>query len=89
MERAPRLQPFGHEGAQPKTAGVVLHPSGLEGGILPVVAEDQETRPLRMVHHVLRQDMHIGHIGGADRTCGLPVGAADAPSVGPAGEATR
>ena len=40
------LQTLGHESAQTETAGVVLHPPGLEGGILPVVTENQETRAL-------------------------------------------
>ena len=35
---------FGHEGAQSEAAGVVFHPAGLEGGILAIVAEDEESR---------------------------------------------
>jgi hypothetical protein len=83
------FETLGHEGAQAETTGMILHPACLEGGILPVVAENQETWPFRMVHHVLSQNMHVGHIGRTDRSRRFPVVAADTPPVGPAGEATR
>jgi len=67
---------------------MILHPACLEGSILPVVAENQEPWPFRMVYHVLSQNMHVGHIGRTDRSSRFPVVAADAPPIGPAGEAT-
>jgi hypothetical protein len=42
---------------------MILHPAGLEGGILAIVAEDQQALSLGVVHHVLRQDVDIGHVG--------------------------
>ena len=57
---------------------MVLHPAGLEGGVLPVVAEHQQPRPLGVVHHVLREHVHVGDIGGAHRAGRLAVVAADA-----------
>ena len=56
-----------HEGAQPEAARVVLHPAGLERGILPVVAEHQQPRPLGAVHHVLGQHVHVRDVDGPDR----------------------
>ena len=81
--------PLGHQRAQPEAAGVVLHPAGLEGGVLPVVAEDEQPRPLRVVDHVLRENVHIGHVRGAHGARWLAVVAADAPPVRAAREAAR
>ncbi len=65
-----------HEGAQPEAARVVLHPAGLERGVLPIVAEHQQPRPLGAVHHVLGQHVHVRHVDGADRPGRFPVPAA-------------
>ena len=81
---SPLLQTVGHQCAQAEAAGVVFHPAGLESGLLAVVAEDQQALSLGVVHHVLGEDMDIGHIGGAHGACGFAVGVAHAPSCGAA-----
>lgn len=79
-----------HEGAQPEAARVVLHPAGLERGILPVVAEAQQPRPQGAVHHVLGQHVHVRDVDGPDRTSGFAVPAAvRRAAVGPARQAAR
>ena len=79
-----------HEGAQPEAARVVLHPAGLERGILPVVAEAQKPRPLGAVHHVLGQHVNVRDVDGPDRASGFPVPAAVRRAAGgPARQATR
>ncbi|OPY06618.1 MAG: hypothetical protein A4E66_02160 [Syntrophus sp. PtaB.Bin001] len=80
------LETFGHEGTETETTGMILHPACLEGGILPVVAENKEPWPFRMMYHVLSQNMHVGHIGGTNRSRRFPVVAADASPIGPAGK---
>lgn len=67
---------------------MILHPSGLESGILAVVAEDQQPRPFGMMDHVLGQHVDIRHVGGAHGAGRLAVGAAEAPAVGTARQAT-
>ena len=56
--------------AAAETAGVVLHPTCLKGCILPIIGKDQQSLPLRMMHHVLGEHMHI--LGG--REFGWPPG---------------
>ena len=68
---------------------MILHPPGLKRRVLPVVAEHQQALPLRVVHHVLRQDVHVGHVDRAHRPGRLAVAAAHAAAVGAAGEAAR
>jgi hypothetical protein len=85
----PAFEAVSHQGAQTEASGVILHPSCLKGRILTVVAEYQQTGPLRVVHHILRQDMNIRNIGGADGSGRFPVCRSDHPSIGSAGQATR
>ena len=66
---------------------MVLHPAGLEGSILAVIAEHQEARTLRVVNHVLSEDMYIGDVRRAHRTCGLSISTSDPSAVRPAGDA--
>ena len=51
---------------------MVLHPSCLEGGVLPVVTEHQQPLPLGVVHHVLGKDMHIGDVDRAHPAAPAP-----------------
>jgi len=64
---------FVHEAAETEATGMILHPSGLEGGILAVVGKDQQAFALGVVEHTLGQHMHISSGGGADGTNGFAV----------------
>ena len=68
-------EPFAHERAQTKAAGVVLHPAGLERGVLAVVAEDEQAPSVGVLHHVLGQDVHIGYVDGSHFAGGFAVSA--------------
>ena len=52
---------------------MVLHPTGLKGRILAVVAEHEQPRPLRVMDHVLSQDVDIGGVAGSHRPRRLTV----------------
>ena len=70
------LQRLAHQCAEAEAACVVLHPAGLERGVLPVVAEDEKASPLGVLHHVLREHVHVGHVDGAHLAGRFPVSAA-------------
>ena len=78
------LHSRGHQGTQAVAAGVILHPARLESGILPIVAKDQQPGPFGVVHHVLGENVHVGHVSGANRPSRLPVPPVDPPSGRPA-----
>jgi hypothetical protein len=67
---------LGHERAQPEAAGVILHPSGLERGVLAVVGEDEQTWSFGQVQHRLRQHVHVRDADSADRARRFAVTAA-------------
>ncbi|MBK8179278.1 MAG: hypothetical protein IPK67_10405 [Planctomycetes bacterium] len=73
-----------HQRADAEPTSMVLHPSGLERSVLPVVAEHEESRPLGVLHHVLRQHVNVGDVCCAHRACGLSVASPDAPARGSA-----
>ena len=79
-----------HQRPQPEPACVVLHPAGLEGGVLAVVAEHEQARARRVVDHVLRQDVDVGGVAGAHRPRRFAVAAAaGAAAERVAGKAAR
>ena len=67
---------------------MVFHPPGLESRVLAVVAEDQQSPSVRVVNHVLCQNVHVRHVGGPDGTRRLPVVAAKMPADSSAGKTT-
>ena len=77
----PAAQSVRHQRPQAKPACVVLHPSGLEGGILAVVAEHEQPPPLRLLDHVLGQNVHVGGGAGAHGPRRFAVAAATAPAA--------
>ena len=83
------LDAGGHQRPQPEAPRMVLHPPGLKRRVLAVVAEHQQALPLRVVHHVLRQDVHVGHVDRAHGPRRLAIAAAPAAAAGAAGETAR
>ena len=81
------LHSLGHQCAQTESPSMILHPTGLEGGVLTVVAKDEQPRTLRVMDHVLGQDVDVGHVGCSNLTSGLPIPSPDSTPVGPAREA--
>ena len=79
------LDALRHQRPQPESAGVVLHPTRLERGVLAVVAEDEQAAAFRVMHHVLGKDVHVRDVDRAHRPRRLAVvGARAVP-----GSATR
>ena len=83
------LEAVGHQRAQTEAARVILHPPGLECGVLAVVAEDEQARPLRVVHHVLRQHVDVSHVGRTHGTRRLAIRGEHRPAVRAARQTTR
>ena len=81
--------PFRHQRPQPETARVILHPAGLERGVLAVVAEHQQAAARGVVHHVLRQHVHVRHVDRPHRPGRLAVAAPEPMADGSAREAAR
>ena len=68
---------------------MVFHPAGLESGVLAVVAENQKSLTLGIVHHILGQHVDVGHIRSSNGPRRFAIAAPDAPSVGAARQAAR
>ena len=68
---------------------MVLHPSGLKRGVLPVVAEHEEAPALGVMDHVLGEDMHVRDVDRAHGASRLAIVAAHSVTDGAAGQTAR
>ena len=80
---------FRHQCPQAEAARVVLHPARLERRVLAVVAEDEQAAALRVVDHVLGEDVHVRDVDRPYRARRFAVVGARAVADGAAREAAR